>query len=205
MVFEGIGDLNVITGITILPTPNDVITILPTPNGVGKSRLLKEIYGNLKEDKWGDRNVFPVYFTYSNLEVKSDYKDDKKDYDKKLEEKVKEHTEFKKNCNLLNDQYKTEDVIKKRFEDDKFKKHKKKWDRYKSVYKEKQEEQEDRQVELQMKYELGMSSKDMFDEISTLKYLWEHRLIKFGENDDDTYKDSIDINSISRKMTLNTL
>ena len=64
-------------------------------------------------------------------------------------------------------------------------------DRYKVVYK---EENEKEQIEMQMKYELGMSSEDMYDEISILKYLWMHKLIKFGETNNDANNDAIDVN-----------
>jgi len=46
-----------------------------------------------------------------------------------------------------------------------------------------------------MKYELGMSHDDMKDEYSIVKYLWLHKLIKFGKTDTDTDDKAIDINN----------
>ncbi len=165
--FEGIGDLNVITG----------------PNGVGKSRLLNAIYEELITEKRRAEKIFPVYFTFSNENVKIKYVNDKYDYDKKIKENKNYHEGFQKRCYdlLINNQ-----------KDESADKHKKKSDRYGTIYNKKYEI--NNQIELQMQYELGMSSYDMFDEISILKYLWKHRLIKFGENYDKNYEDAIDIN-----------
>jgi len=181
--FEGIGDLNVITG----------------PNGVGKSRLLTKMNKELKKIEWREKKVFPVYFTFNSESVKTDkstssdyYDKDKKDYDEKVKEKVNKYKEFDATFHV--DHPKHEENMKKT---DQVETHNKRKGRIQRVYKETADETDkkitDKQIKLQMEYELGMSSEDMLDEISILKYLWKHNLIKF-ENDYETYEDAIDIN-----------
>ncbi len=56
-------------------------------------------------------------------------------------------------------------------------------------------EDETTQNELQIIYELGMKHNHIENEYSIVKYLWVHKLIKFGATDTDTDDMAIDINS----------
>jgi len=173
MVFGDIGKLNVITG----------------PNGVGKSLLLTAIRNELETEEWGKQNIYPVYLRVNAINVITKWPDNESDYKNKLRVEVKNHNEYEK---IITKKRKDGKFIDR--EDPKFKKHKKTTDRQDKVY---EGEKTENLVELQMKYELGMSHDDMKDEYSIVKYLWVHKLIKFGEADtdtDDKYK-AIDINS----------
>jgi len=169
MVFGDIGKLNVITG----------------PNGVGKSLLLTAIRNELETEKWGKQNIYPVYLIVNATYVKIKWLDNESDYKKKLSVKEEKHKEYEDT--LLNG-----DLINR--EQPEYEKYQKTRDRQKKVYK---EETKEKSLALQMRYEFGMSHDDMEDEYSIVKYLWIHKLIKFGEADtdtDDKYK-AIDINS----------
>jgi len=173
MVFGDIGKLNVITG----------------PNGVGKSLLLTAIRNELETEKWGKQNIYPVHLRINATNVFSKWLDNESDYENKLGVEVKNHNEYEK---IITKKRKDGEFIN--YEDPKFKKHKKTTDRQDKVY---EGEKTENLVGLQMKYELGMSHDEMKDEYSIVKYLWVHKLIKFGEADTDTVEEykAIDINS----------
>jgi len=132
-------------------------------------------------------NIIPVYFKFDMDNVSNDShlsSVEVQSYKTNLTEKTTDHLHY--NNALIKSKYQPANISPQT--ESSFEEHQKSYNRYTTAY-----ENNIGQVELQMRYELGMGPNDMNSEKNIVSYLMKHKLIKFG-NVNDTNNDVIDLN-----------